>query len=623
MQKALTIAVVLSATNRMTSVIDSAVNQSIRKIEQLAMRTKKLSEQSMNFGKDAAMVGLGIGAAFAYPVKAAMEFETGMTNVRKVVDGLKDESAFKAMSDEVLKLGREIPMAYSELTDLVAAGGRMNVPRDKLIAYTKSVAQMSIAFDMAAGEIGDQMGKLSVAFKIPIENIATLGDTINYLDDNSISKGADIINVLQRMAGTAQQVGLGADKAAALASTFLTLGSSAEVAGTASQAMLRELSIATMQGGEIQSALKENGLNAEDLQKQMSIDPQNTLLGVLDKLNELKPERQIEITTKLFGKEYGDDAAKLAQGVGEYRRQIELLSNSKVKGSMTREFDARMKTSAAQATIFKNSLVEIAITIGNAILPALNSVLQAVKPAIEAFGNWAKNNPELIETIAKIGAAIAAVSIAAGALSFIFGGVLKVVSLGVGVFGFVSKALYATTIAVRALSSAFLLNPIGLAITAIGASVYLIYEYWEPITEFFKNLWDGVIQIFKDAYAIAMGIWDALTNPIGSVQKANSAILAEVQRGANPAQSNTNILEPTTFQKIQAIQKGETPTAALQQGSKTNVGGNTLNYQPNITIGGSMTDKDKASLFEQLGNQKREFERMLKETNRQNERKNY
>lgn len=56
---------------------------------------------------------------------------------------------------------------------------------------------------------------------------AEQGDALNYLDGNAMSKG-DIINVLQRMGGVANRLDF--RKAAALGSTFLSLGAAPEIA---------------------------------------------------------------------------------------------------------------------------------------------------------------------------------------------------------------------------------------------------------------------------------------------------------------------------------------------------------------------------------------------------------
>ena len=42
-----------------------------------------------------------------------------------------------------------------------------------------------------------------------------------------------------------------------------------------------------------------------------------------------------------------------------------------------------------------------------------------------------------------------------------------------------------------------MMNPIGLAITAIGVAAYTIYTYWEPIKGFFAGLWDGIKSVFN------------------------------------------------------------------------------------------------------------------------------
>jgi TP901 family phage tail tape measure protein len=87
---------------------------------------------------------------------------------------------------------------------------------------------MATAFDAVPDEIAESMGKVAKNFRIPTNAIMGLADTINYLDDNAISKGDDIINVLNRTSGVVSGVAMSARDAAALASTLLTLGERTE-----------------------------------------------------------------------------------------------------------------------------------------------------------------------------------------------------------------------------------------------------------------------------------------------------------------------------------------------------------------------------------------------------------
>lgn len=52
------------------------------------------------------------------------------------------------------------------------------------------------------------------------------------------------------------------------------------------------------------------------------------------------------------------------------------------------------------------------------------------------------------------------------------------------------------------LGRALLMNPIGLAVTAIAGAAYMVYKYWEPIKNFFSGLWDGIKNIFSSTIDI-------------------------------------------------------------------------------------------------------------------------
>lgn len=690
MSKNLNISVILSAIDRLSPVVTGAVGKANAALGKLSAQTNRLGDKSFAFGQNAAMVGISLGASLAAPIKAAMEFETGMTNVRKVVDGLKEPEAFKAYGKQVLELGRTLPLAYNEITDLVAAGGRMGIPKEQLMDYTKEVAKMATAFDMGAGEIGEKMGKLGVMFKIDNKDIAGLrglADAINYLDDNSISKGSEIIDVLGRVAGTANQLGMTSQQAAALGSTFLTLGSSAEVAGTASTAMLRELSIASMKTKEAQAAIREVGFDPQQLEKSMAKDAQGTLLKFLDALNKVPKDKIISVGTKIFGKEYGDDAAKLASGVEEYRRQIELLSATKLKGSMAREFEARLNTSAAQMALFKNNVTELSITIGNALLPAFNSVMAAVRPYVAAFQTWAEANPELVSAIAATAAGLAALSIGVAGASFLFGGLFKSVSMVTTVFGLgtdgvamltesyrkggiVAKlyggastalgraikilsplfGLLATAIgfvggALKAVWLLMLANPITAIAIAIGAAVLIIYQYWEPITAFFANLWEGIKTIFwgfvdwlggMGTYMYEAGVnlmtrlWEGLKSMLGKVKDTIAAPFEWAGSwfgGSTPEVATA----PTTGgtgggftdmmrNKFSVGTPQPLPMPAQGSNAKST---NSLMFSPSVTIQGDVTPEQQKKTEEMMSRWSSDLMRTFNEQSRLKERKAY
>lgn len=423
-------------------------------------------------------------AATAFvPVMQAAAFEKAMLGVAKQVEGARDESGkltqvYFDMARQIQLLGREMPMATNEIADMVAAGARMGIAKDELIQFTRTAGMMASAFELPAGELADQMGKIATLFKIPIPRIGELADVINYLDDNAISKGGDIIEVMKRIGGTAAFVKMPAKEAAALASTFLTLGSSAEIAATASNAAMRELSIATMQPKRFQAGLAAIGMDAKKVQQDMSKDATGTILKVLDALNKLPDEKRLTVATQLFGKEYGDDLAKLATSVEEYRRQLALANSDKAAGSMLREHEARLQTTTAQWEIAKNRVTELGVNIGAVLLPPLNQLMGVLGAATSVLADFTREHPTLVANIATVAGALLGSLAAWNAVKF-----------GIG----------AVTWAWNAMKLAMATNPIGLVVMGLVTAAALIYQNWEPIKGFFTGLFNSIRETVSGA----------------------------------------------------------------------------------------------------------------------------
>ena len=406
---------------------------------------------------------------------------------------------------------------------------------------TETVAITASAFELPADQIGEDMGKIANLYKIPIANISALGDAINYLDDNAQSQGGDIIDVMKRVAGVAGTVNMSFRDAAALGSSFLSLGAGREVAGTASSAMIRELAIAKMQPARFQQGLDAIGMSAEAIQAAMPTDATGTILKVLEAVNKLPDAKQLQVMTQLFGKEYGDDAAKLAKNVGEYRRQLELANSAAAEGSMVREAEARNAALSAQWQITLNHLFNENSRLGALLKDTVVDLLHTFNDWLDAIGEFTKEHPALVATLLKGLAAFAGIVAIGGAVTLTLGsllGPIAMVRYGMEMFGIKSgvadsklgklakngikllgNSLLWLGRTFAAVGRLFLLNPIGIAITLIAGAAYLIYKNWGDISQFFKDRWADVKAAFDGGLGAVMTLllnW----NPIGLLYKA-------------------------------------------------------------------------------------------------------
>lgn len=562
-------------------------------------RAKETGEKMMSGGMKTAAVGAATLAPVAAAVKSYSSLEDAMKGVAKQVNGLRDDSGnrtpqYEEMQRAIMDASEKLPMANGavDYAALVEGGARMGVansddPWEKqkadLLAFASMAAKASVAFELPADQLSESLGKIAGLYKIPTQNIEQLGDAINYLDDNAKSKGSDIIDVLQRVGGLASQ--LDYKQAAALGSTFLTLGSPAEVAASATNAMVRELSIATVQSDKFLGALDEIGVNAEKVQKSMSVDAMGTIISVLEASKKLAPDKQVANLTQIFGKEFGDDAQKLANNLPELRRQIELTQGAAAKGSMNRESDINKASLSAQWQLTKTGAVNAFSSAGETLREPLMDIMLTVSKVVGSVRRWVEANPALVGSIMKVTAAIGALLVVVGGLMLSIGAVLGPMALvrlsfttlageggiarltgGVMRLGGAFQWLAGSPMQALLSAGRMVFGPLITLLAGISAPVWglialfaaaavAVIKFWQPIQAFFSGFFTGLMaglqpitQAFNAVFAPLAPIFDSIGNAISGVWEWFTKLLEPIQFSSEALASCTSAGE--TFGKV-------------------------------------------------------------------------
>lgn len=580
-------------------------------------RAKETGEKMMSGGMKTAAVGAATLAPVAAAVKSYSSLEDAMKGVAKQVNGLRDNSGnrtpqYEEMQRAIMDASEKLPMANGAIdyAALVEGGARMGVansddPWEKqktdLLSFASMAAKASVAFELPADQLSESLGKIAGLYKIPTQNIEQLGDAINYLDDNAKSKGSDIIDVLQRVGGLASQ--LDYKQAAALGSTFLTLGSPAEVAASATNAMVRELSIATVQSDKFLGALDEIGVNAEKVQKSMSVDAMGTIISVLEASKKLAPDKQVANLTQIFGKEFGDDAQKLANNLPELRRQIELTQGAAAKGSMNRESDINKASLSAQWQLTKTGAVNAFSSAGETLREPLMDIMLTVSKVVGSVRRWVEANPALVGSIMKVTAAIGALLVVVGGLMLSIGAVLGPMALvrlsfttlageggiarltgGVMRLGGAFQWLAGSPMQALLSVGRMVFGPLITLLAGISAPVWglialfaavavVVIKFWQPIKAFFSGFFTGLMaglqpitQAFNAVFAPLTPIFDSIGNAISGVWEWFTKLLEPIQFSSEALASCTSAGE--TFGKVvgAAISALTLPIQAVAKG---------------------------------------------------------
>ncbi|MFA5632665.1 MAG: phage tail tape measure protein [Porticoccaceae bacterium] len=443
----------------------------------------------------------GVAAVSAAFIRPAAAFEDSMLGIAKQVEGARDENGqltqvYHDMRHEVQMLGREMPIAMSGIAEMFAGGARMGIAREELKGYAQQVGMMAEAFELPYGPLAEQMGKISGLYKRPITAMDGLADAINYLDDNAISKGGDIIGFLTRTGGVAGSVAITDLSMAALGSTLLTLGESQETASTATNAMLQKFGAAVSGSKKMQAALEDIGLSAAEVQKGMQQDAIGTIMKVMEATSQLPADQQLGVMVGLVGLEHSDTLAKLANGTDEFRRQLELAHSEAAKGSMLREYEARLGTFSAQWEIFKNRIGELAINIGTVLLPIVNKLFTALGSVLIPMADFAAKNQAAIKTIAGMAAGFLAWKVAIAPVIGLLGNIKTIWTV-------VSLALTA--------------NPIGIIIMGLALAAGAIMANWDTVGPWFTAMWDGIARAGKSAWDAVVSVWNMGASFIGGI----------------------------------------------------------------------------------------------------------
>lgn len=416
------------------------------------------------------LVGGAGGLAFA--TREAMKFETAMAGVKKVAEGTDEQYA--QLSDELKKMGAELGISAAEMADLAAAGGQLGIPIEKLSEFTTIASKMSVAFGMTAEEAGNAAATIANVFQLPIGEVEKLGDAINVLGNNTAAREKDIVAAMARIGGTAKQFGLVADEAAALADAFIALGKPPEVAATAINAMLQKLQTAQSQGKDFQAALEGIGTSADEMAANIAANPQQALTDFLHKLEGLDKQSRALTLSQLFGTEYSDDIALLVGSLGEYEKALGLVADKgQVVGAMQKEVANAMSTSEAQIAKAKQEIINVAIEVGEKLLPLVSLLASTAGSVASAIGAITEEFPALTQLAALFAAGAVAVKAYEAAVRLTGGAVsASFATQRVGIEA-TKASILSTTVAARelgiALKSAAAGNGFGNGAAAAGA----------------------------------------------------------------------------------------------------------------------------------------------------------
>lgn len=329
--------------------------------------------------KAMAAVGTAVATVAVASAKKAIEFESTMADVAKVVDGLRDQNgaftkSYYEMSDALLNMSKNIPMTADALGQIMASAGQAGIASEDLAKFTETAAKMGVAFNTTAEQAGEWMATWRTALNLSQTQVTALGDQLNYLGNTTSKNALKLSEVVTRVGALGQTAGLSAGEVAALAASMP--GVTAEISATGIKSMMIAMTAGASATSKQAAVLQQLGFTASDMANRMQTDAKGAIIDLLGAIKQLPAAEQTAALSQYFGKESVSSIAPLLKNLGYLQQQFAKVGDAAAySGSMEAEYAVRADTTANKLQLMQNKLAVLQVQIGNKILPYVNDAL--------------------------------------------------------------------------------------------------------------------------------------------------------------------------------------------------------------------------------------------------------
>ncbi len=361
-------------------------------------------------------------------VQASIDYEDAFSGVRKTVDieSGNIEEGYQKIYDALIEMSTEIPQSFEVLSGIAADAGQLGVAEEYITEFTQVIADLTSTTDLTAESAASMLAKYANITGMDLTNIDRLGSTIVDLGNNSAATEVEIVDMMQRLAGSGSVIGLSDTQIAGLATTLASLGIEAEMGGSAMSKMLSKMDSAVIANGtDLKSWAKIAGTSSKEFASAWNSDPMVALQMVIDGLTAVN-DAGGDVNATLKGVDITDvrmlDTIKRLLGSGDQLTEYIETSNTAwdENTALTDEAAEKYKTLASKITMAKDALTNTAAVWGDYIQDSVG-----LKAVVDKFKDWAISLGDVSDKTKGVILKLAGLAAAAGPAMVVLGVIIK------------------------------------------------------------------------------------------------------------------------------------------------------------------------------------------------------
>ena len=443
-------------------VTEFAFKEDRQSLDRIRRNVEKTQRVLGSFGKGLMVAGAGLSGALYSVGGAVLDFETNM-NAVAAASGVTGEE-FDKLRAQALELGRTTAFSAGQAAEAQKFLAQAGFGTNEILAAMPHVLDLAAAGQMDLAQAAQTMTSSLSGFNLEATESQRVVDVFAKAASSAKTNVYDMGRSLIYAAPIATELGISIESVSAASATLQNKGMRTEMAGTALKTMFsRLIAIA----GPAAKALEEIGIAAPDIQALMKQGKWKEALAMLKTAG-----MDIETAQKVFGMEGFNAVVMLSKELENIKEfELELYGS---EGAGKRMADRMLVGLPGAIKILQSQIEGLKIALGDAgVTAAIIGMAEAIGVAIE----WFQSLDPVVQQITAgligagpiilgIGAAVNAVAWALGPLIPLFAAMASGIAL---------------------VGAAIIANPIGAAIMAIVAAVYLLWQYWDEWIAFWQG----------------------------------------------------------------------------------------------------------------------------------------
>ncbi|MBK9751808.1 MAG: phage tail tape measure protein [Chloroflexi bacterium] len=458
-------------------------------LDRLAGRLTQFGGQLQSAGTQIGLMVAPLVAFGAQGVSVAATFEQAMATI-SARTGLAGDS-LEEIRTLALQMGADTSFSAQQAADAFLELLSSGQSAEEAIATLPAVLDAAAASGEDLGSAADDVTNILAAFRMPVTRARTVVNALSRAAGASSATMSDLGDAFANVGGVAAEFGLSVDETAAIFAVFAENGIKGSDAGTQLRSMLLNMARNTESVNDAWTALNSSLYDAQG-----NMRPLPQILGeIIQSSSQMTDEERIRAFTDLAGSYgiLGMSALTTTDSLNPMFAAMEMSADAADVAA------ARMGTFAGATESLRGSIETLQIEaltplMENTLTPLVGDLTDTVNRVTE----WAKANPQLTSTIAKIVGIVA-----------LFAGGLVILGTVIGAAGTVLSA-FGTVIglvggAIGLLTGSALLPLMGILLL-VGGLVAAYTTNWMGFADTINWIGDEM----RRAFTAAKQLWEIL-----------------------------------------------------------------------------------------------------------------